>query len=251
MRKLTPFLALTIALLASATAVAQDVRVAVAANFTPVLKELGQTFERQTGNRLVVSTGSTGKLYAQIANGAPYDVLLAADDTHPRELEQAGFAEKGGTFVYAYGRLVLWSARPNYVDADGAVLKSGRYTRLAMANPVTAPYGAAALAVLKRLHRYDLARSRIVRGEDIGQTFQFVASGNADLGFVALSQVKARAQQPGSSWLVPTDLYPPIAQGAVLLTRGAHNAGARAFIAFLKSSAARTVIERFGYGVDE
>lgn len=249
MPRLPAFLSLAAALLLTPlTAAAQDVHVAVAANFTPVLKELGQAFERQTGDRLIVSTGSTGKLYAQIANGAPYDVLLAADDTHPRKLEQAGLAEQGGTFVYAYGRLVLWSARPNYVDADGNILKSGRYTRLAIANPNTAPYGAAALAVLKHLGVYDQARPRLVQGEDIGQTFQFAASGNADLGFVAFSQVRARPTNPGSYWLVPTDLYPRIAQGAVLLTRGASNEAARAFIAYLKSPAARAVIERFGYG---
>lgn len=247
MHSLTRLITLAATLLIASTAAAQDVHVAVAANFTPVLKELGQAFEKETGNHLVVSTGSTGKLYAQIANGAPYDVLLAADDTHPRMLEQAGLAQPGA-FVYAYGRLALWSAKANYVDANGDILKAGRYRRLAIANPKTAPYGAAALAVLRHLNVYDEARPRLIQGEDIGQTFQFVATGNADVGFVALSQVKAK-HDAGSSWLVPTDLYPPIAQGAVLLKRGANNEAARAFIAYLKSPAARTVIERFGYGV--
>lgn len=248
MRRPIVFLSLIFAVLTSATAAAQDVHVAVAANFIPVLKELGARFEKETGNRVLVSAGSTGKLYAQIANGAPYDVMLAADERRPYLLQQKGLAEKGSEFVYAYGRLALWSPRPGFVDADGAILKSDRYQRLAMANPKTAPYGAAAKDVLQYLGVYDTARPRIVQGEDIGQTFQFVASGNADLGFVALSQVKAKGGK-GSYWLVPPILYPSIAQGAVLLKHGAANPAARAFLAYLKSPPAREIIKRFGYRI--
>ena len=237
------------ALALAVPAQAGEVHVAVAANFVGPLTQLAKTFEQDSGNRVIFSPSSTGKLYAQIKNGAPFDVLLAADARRPQLLEQEKLGVAGSRFTYAVGRLALWSPKAGLVDPGGQVLKSGRFERLAVANPKTAPYGEAARETLERMGLWQTLAPRLVRGEDIGQTFQFVASGNADLGFVALSQVKGADRYHGSYWIVPDTFHRPVEQQAVLLEKGRNNPAARAFMAFLKGKAARAMIENFGYGV--
>ena len=227
---------------------ADEVRVAVAANFAAPLKTLALEFEKDSGHTLLLSAGATGKLYAQIKSGAPFDVFLSADEQTPARLEKEYDAVTGSRFTYAVGRLVLWSAQPNYVDAQGAVLKSGNFKHLALAAPQLAPYGAAAVQTLTQLDLLAALTPRFVRGESIGQTYSFVASGNAELGFVALSQVfeNGRISQ-GSSWIVPTNLYDALRQDAVLLTRARDKPAARAMLAFLKTEKARALVRAFGY----
>ena len=236
------------AVLAAAPAVAAEVRVAVAANFVGTLDRLGKVFQTGSGNTLLVSSGSTAKLYAQIRNGAPYDVLLAADAEHPRRLEQEGLAVAGSRFTYARGQLALWSRDPGRVDAEAKVLRTSDFRHLAIANPSIAPYGAAAQQTLQHLGLWETLTPRLVRGEDIGQTFQFVQSGNAELGFVALAQVRRlKPDARGSFWLVPVRLYDAIEQQGVLLTRAKNNAAARAFLAFLQSKRGREIVQADGY----
>jgi molybdate transport system substrate-binding protein len=223
------------------------VKVAVAANFTEAMRAIARDFEQAAGHRVLISFGSTGKLYTQIINGAPFEVFLAADQQRPERLVQAGKA--WDRFTYASGRLVLWSADAGTVDPDGRVLGSGAFDRLAVANPRTAPYGSAAMQVLDRLGLSTGLRGKLVRGESIGQTYQFVASGAARLGFVALAQVTPNPG--GSRWLVPRELYTPIRQDAVLLEAGRDRPAARALMDFLRGPAARSVIERFGYSLDQ
>ncbi len=225
---------------------AAELHVAAASNFSPVLEALIPDFAARTGHRVIVSYGASGTLYAQIRNGAPFAVLLSADAQRPQRLEAEGLAVPGSRFTYALGRLVLWSPSPQRVDAAGKVLAGGEYRFLAIANPDTAPYGAAARAVLEALGLWPAVQGRLVQGENIGQTFQFVASGNAELGFVALSQTIGHG---GSRWVVPPDLYPPIGQQAVLLTAGRDNPAARAFLDFLQSETARQQIAGAGYGL--
>lgn len=227
---------------------ADEVRVAVAANFAAPLKTLALEFEKDSGHTLLLSAGATGKLYAQIKSGAPFDVFLSADEQTPARLEKEGDAVTGSRFTYAVGRLVLWSAQPNYVDAQGAVLKSGNFKHLALAAPQLAPYGAAAVQTLTQLDLLAALTPRFVRGESIGQTYSFVASGNAELGFVALSQVfeNGRISQ-GSGWIVPANLYDALRQDAVLLTRARDKPAARAMLAFLKTEKARALVRAFGY----
>jgi molybdate transport system substrate-binding protein len=235
-------------LLFSTTACAGEVKVAAAANFTAPLKEIAARFARDTGHTVAASYGATGKLYAQITNGAPFEVLLAADDETPVKLDQQGAAEPGTRFTYATGRLALWSARPGVVDDQGAVLAAGNFTHLAVANPRTAPYGAAAVDVLKKLKLLDLLEPKFVQGENIAQTHQFVVSGNASLGFVALSQVLENGKlKSGSVWMVPSSLHTPLRQDAVLLAKGKANPAAAAFLAYLKSDATRALIRSYGY----
>ena len=230
------------------TAQAEEVRVAVAANFASPLKALAAIFEKDTGHKLVVSTGATGKLYAQIKSGAPFDVFLAADDETPARLEKEGAAVAGSRFTYATGKLVLWSAQAGTVDAQGEVLKNGSFKHLAIAAPKLAPYGAAAIQTLTQLGLMDRLQARLVQGESIGQTYSFVASGNAELGFVALSQVYENGKiSQGSGWIVPAHLHSPLRQDAVLLARASHNPAASALLAFLKTDKNRTVIRSFGY----
>jgi len=237
--------------LACLVARAGEVRVAVATNFLKAMATLARDFSERTGHRAVVSGGSTGKLYAQIVAGAPFDVLLAADDATPRRLEEEGHGVAGTRYTYAVGRLVLWSADPDRVDAEGAILASDRYRRLAIANPRLAPYGAAAREVLEARGLLELAGPRIVMGENIGQAFQFVATGNAEIGLVALSQVTAPGRQAGGSlWRVPPDLHGEIRQDAVLLARGVDNEAARALLAWLRTPAARATIRSFGYDTE-
>ncbi|TNF55479.1 MAG: molybdate ABC transporter substrate-binding protein [Gammaproteobacteria bacterium] len=228
-----------------APAWAGEARIAVASNFATAMPYLAERFRQQTGHELIVSTASTGKLYAQIIHGAPFDVYLAADDKYPRRLEREGRAVPGSGFTYAIGRLALWSPRTGYVDAQGEVLKQGGFRRLAVANPRLAPYGEAAREALVKLGLWTGLQPKMVFGENIAQTYQFVASGNAELGFVAYSQIKWGT---GSHWLVPASLHSPLRQDAVLLRRGQDNPAARAFLAFLRSPAATAIIESQGYG---
>jgi molybdate transport system substrate-binding protein len=222
--------------------------IAVAANFAATANELARRFAAETGHEAVLSFGSTGTLYAQIANGAPFEVLLAADALRPLRAEAEGLAVPGTRFTYAIGTLVLWSRDPDLVDAEAAVLRRGDFARLAIANPKTAPYGVAAMQTLNALGLGAALRERLVMGTNIVQTFQFVATGNAALGFVALSQVAA--ERGGSRWVVPSHLHDPILQDAVLLARGADNEAARAFLAFLRSPEARRIIEADGYRLE-
>jgi molybdate transport system substrate-binding protein len=236
------------ALLLCALAAAGEVKVAVAANFAMPLERIGAGFTAATGHRLKVSPGSTGKLFSQIVAGAPFEVLLAADAQTPQKLVAGGQAVAGSRFTYAIGRLVLWSPRPGLVDDQGAVLDSTKFTRLALANPQTAPYGAAALQVLQGRGLAAGVGPRLVTGESIAQAFQFVASGNAELGFVALSQITVPGKPiAGSYWLVPAGLYAPIRQDAVLLKAGASNLAAVGLLEYLKTPAARAVMRSFGY----
>jgi len=227
---------------------AAEVQLAVASNFTAPMRAIAERFERDTGHQLLLAFGSTGKLYAQIHNGAPFDVLLAADDKVPAQLEATGLGVAGTRFTYAIGTLVLWSAREGYVDDQGAVLAQRSFRHLAIANPKTAPYGAAAMATLAKLEQVDSIRGKLVQGENIAQTHQFVASGNAELGFVALSQVldDGRIRQ-GSAWIVPAHYHPPIRQDALLLAHGRDNPAARALLDYLRSAAATDVINAYGY----
>jgi molybdate transport system substrate-binding protein len=225
-------------------------RIAVAANFAEPIKAIAAVLEKSTGHTLRISLGPTGGLYTQIKNGAPFDVLLAADDERPATLEQDGLAVPGTRFTYAVGRLVLWSAKPGRVDDQGAVLKAADLGKVAFANPKTAPYGAAAAQVMERLGLGTALAPKLVQGESIGQTFAFVKTGNADVGFVAMAQVLASGQrQPGSMWVVPQRLYEPIRQDAVLLQRGANNEAAKALMAILKTPAIQELIRSHGYGL--
>ena len=227
---------------------AGEVNVAVAANFTAPMNVIAESFEQDTGHKAKLAFGSTGRFYAQIKNGAPFDVLLSADDETPAKLVQENVAEGASRFTYAIGSLVLWSAKPGFVDAKGEVLRRGLYGKLALANPKTAPYGRAAIETLTKLGLMSAAEPKFVQGESIAQTFQFVSSGNAELGFVALSQVmKDGKVQEGSAWVVPADLHEPIRQDAVLLTAGRSNLAAQALLDYLKSEKARQVIRSFGY----
>ena len=229
---------------------ADEVSIAVAANFTDATREIVPLFEQATGHQVKVSFGSTGKLYAQIENGAPFEVFLAADTKRPVKAEQSGLAVPGSRFVYAKGKLALWSSKPGLFDDGEAFLKGGSFDRLAMANPKTAPYGLAAQQVMEHVGVWSQLQPKMVRGDSIAQTFQFAVTGNVQAGFVAYSQVKAWQGKAGSEWVIPVDYYAPIAQSAVLLNKGAANPAAQAFLDFLKGDAARAVIERFGYGVD-
>ncbi len=229
---------------------ADEVQVAVAANFAGPAEKIAAQFERDTGHKAVISVGSTGKFYAQIRNGAPFEVLLAADQTTPQKLQDEGLALADQRFTYASGKLVLFSATPGFVDDAGAVLKGGRFLHLSLANPATAPYGAAAIETLQALGLLEQLRPRFVQGDSIGQAFEFVATGNAELGFVALSQVAAPdTPRGGSWWVVPQALYRPILQDAVLLKAGAGHPAARAFLDFLRSERTKRLIRSYGYGV--
>ena len=237
-------------LFAACTAHAGDVQIAVAANFTAPAKLLAAAFEQDSGHRAQLAFGGTGKFYAQIRNGAPFEVLLAADDTTPAKLETEGAAVTGSRYTYANGRLALWSARPGYVDDKGEVLKKGGFRYLAIANPKLAPYGAAAVEVLGALKLLDAVQPRFVQGENIAQAHQFVASGNAELGFIALSQVmKGGRISEGSAWIVPGDLHQPIRQDAVLLNKGRGRPAAEAWLGFLKGDKAKAIIRGFGYEI--
>ncbi|MDK9556372.1 molybdate ABC transporter substrate-binding protein [Marinobacter sp. M216] len=229
------------------TARGADVRLAVAANFTDTGNELIAAFAEATGRQASASYGSTGKLYAQIRHGAPFDVFMAADRRRPELLEDNGLGVKGTRFTYARGQLVLWSPQSGLLEAPETWLASKDFTRLAIANPKTAPYGMAAREVLIRLDLWAPLQQRLVRGDSIAQTFQFVATANAQAGFVALSQIRAWNENEGSLWRIPSAYYSPINQQAILLTRGERNPAARQWLEFLRSETARSIIERYGY----
>lgn len=231
----------------SLNARADDISVAVAANFTAPMQKIAAEFEKETGHKPQTSLGATGKFYAQIKNGAPFEVLLAADDETPARLIKENVAVPGSQFSYAIGKLVLWSAKPGLVDGAGQVLKIGRFEHLAIASPKLAPYGAAALEVLQALGVHDALRPKIVMGESIAQTYQFIHSSNAQLGFVALSQVLKDGKIEGSSWLIPAKLYAPIRQDAVLLDKGRDKPAAQALLNYLKTDKAKAIITAYGY----
>ncbi|GAB6043991.1 molybdate ABC transporter substrate-binding protein [Endothiovibrio diazotrophicus] len=251
MRKHLKRIALTLGMgLATATVHAAEVSVAVAANFTDATRDIVPLFEKATGHTAKVSFGSTGKLYAQIEHGAPFEVFLAADSKRPKKAEGEGLAVVGSRFTYARGKLVLWTPEAGRFSDGEAFLKSGDGGRLAIANPKTAPYGLAARQVMEHLGVWDTLKGQVVKGDSIAQTFQFAATNNVAAGFVALSQVTAWKGDAGSRWEIPDGYYPPIAQQAVLLKKGEANPAATAFLEFLKGPEARKVITGYGYGVE-
>ena len=241
-------LASLITLLTLGTAHADEVQVAVAANFSAPIQAIAADFEKDTGHKLVASYGATGQFYTQIKNGAPFEVFLSADDTTPEKLEKEGDTVKGSRFTYAIGTLALWSAKEGYVDAEGRVLKDNQYQHLSIANPKAAPYGLAATQVLAKLGLTDQVKGKLVEGQNITQAYQFVSTGNAELGFVALSQIyKDGKVSGGSAWIVPADMHDPIKQDAVILDKGKDNPAAKALVDYLKGPKAATVIKSYGY----
>ncbi len=231
-------------------AFAADVQVAVAANFTAPMQKIAAEFARETGHQALLSFGATGKFYAQIKNGAPFQVLLAADEATPAKLEQEGAAVAGSRFTYAVGKLALWSARSAIVDPGGEVLKQGGFDHLAIANPRLAPYGLAAVDTMKALGVFGALEGKLVQAENIAQAYQFVATENALLGFVALSQVmEGGVLKGGSAWIVPASLHAPIRQDAVLLAPGQGNPAASALLRYLQGPKARSIIQAYGYDI--
>ena len=248
MQNLVKSLMVGVGLACAGVAMAAEVSVAVAANFTAPMQKIAQMFEQDTGHKAVLSFGSTGNLYAQIKNGAPFQILLAADDETPARIEKENLGVANSRFTYATGKLVLWSKQAGFVDDKGDVLRNGKFERIAVANPKLAPYGAAAMETLTKLGLLDSVKPKFVQGENISQTYQFIASENAQLGFVALSQVYADGRlKDGSAWIVPADMHQPIKQDAVLLTVGKDNAAATALLGYLRSDKIKTVIRSFGY----
>lgn len=227
---------------------ADVIHIAVASNFREPAKEIASRYQTSSGHQLILSFGSTGKHYAQIKHGAPFDVFFAADVRRPKLLEEEGLALPASRFTYARGRLVLWSPRKDYVDNQGKILQTGNFNRLALANPKLAPYGRAAQEVLQARGVWEILQSRLVRGENIGQTYQFVKSGNAELGFVAYSQIIQSEQlNDGSYWLVPQTLYQPIEQQVVLLN---NNPVIRDFIEYVRGKEAQAIIQAYGYDTE-
>ena len=240
---------LTLLALVTTATHADEVSVAVAANFTAPMKLIAADFEKETGHKVLASYGSTGKFYAQIRNGAPFEILMAADDETPARLTRENLAVAGSQFTYAIGKLVLWSARPGLVDSAGAVLKQGGFAHLSLADPKLAPYGAAGIETMKALGLYESIQPKIVTAENITQAYQFISSGNAELGFVALSQVLKDGKIEGSSWLVPANLYASIRQDAVVLASGKAHPAVDALMKYLKSDKAQATIKSFGYAL--
>lgn len=227
---------------------AAEVTVAVAANFAAPMKMIARQFAAETGHQIRMSFGSTGQFYAQIKNGAPFAVLLAADERTPEKIEKEGLGVGGTRTTYAIGKLVLWSKTPGLVDGDGAILNSGAVEKIAIANPKLAPYGAAAIEVIKKLGLTDNLTSKLVEGSSVGQAFQFVASGNAAMGFIALSQVYENGKiKDGSAWVVPAGMYQPVKQDAILLNAGRGNPAAVSLMQYLRGDQARTIMRLFGY----
>jgi len=252
MRMRAPRFALTavFGMLTLNSAWADEVQVAVAANFTAPIQAIAKDFEKDTGHKLVASFGATGQFYAQIKNGAPFEVFLSADDTTPEKLENEGETVKGSRFTYAIGTLALWSPKAGYVDDKGEVLKKNDYKHLSIANPKAAPYGLAATQVLAKLNLTEATKGKLVEGQNITQAFQFVSTGNAELGFVALSQIyKDGKVSNGSAWIVPANLHDPIKQDAVILNKGKDNAAAKALVDYLKGPKATAVIKSYGYQI--
>ena len=225
---------------------AETVNVAVAANFTDAAKEIAKQFKEKSGHDAVLSFGASGQFYTQIKENAPFQVFLSADEERPKKLIEEGFGVGGSEFTYAIGKLVLWSKKSGFVKNE-EVLKKGDFSKLSIANPASAPYGVAAIEVMKALKVYDALQPKIVQGNNIAQAFQFVDTENAELGFIAQSQIVDRKE--GASWQVPQKLYSEIKQDAVLLKTGEKNEAAKAFLAFLKGSVAKEIIKKFGYGI--
>ncbi|WP_247257500.1 molybdate ABC transporter substrate-binding protein [Pseudomonas moorei] len=241
-------LASLLAVFTFGSAHADEVQVAVAANFTTPIQAIAADFEKDTGHKLVTAFGATGQFYTQIKNGAPFEVFLSADDTTPKKLEDEGDTVKGSRFTYAVGTLALWSAKEDYVDALGKVLSDNQYQHLSIANPKAAPYGLAATQVLTREGLTDKVKDKIVEGQNITQAYQFVSTGNAELGFVALSQIyKDGKITSGSAWIVPANLHDPIKQDAVILSKGKDNPAAQALVDYLKGPKAAAIIKSYGY----
>lgn len=239
---------IVLGLVASGFSQAAEVSVAVAANFTAPMQKIAAAFEQDTGHKTTLSFGSTGKFYAQIKNGAPFQVLLAADDETPARLDKEGLTVPATRFTYATGRLVLWSKQAGVVDDKAEVLRKGAFEHIAIADPKLAPYGAAAVDALTKLGLMQGLQTRVIQGGNIAQTYQFIATGNATLGFVALSQVMTDGHiGEGSAWLVPATLHRPIQQDAVVLATGKDNQAATALMAYLKGDKARAIIRSFGY----
>jgi molybdate transport system substrate-binding protein len=237
--------------LTAGLAQAGEVLVAVAANFTAPMQAIAVAFEKDTGHKALASFGSTGQFYTQIKNGAPFDVFLAADDTTPAKLETEGDTVPGSRFTYAIGTLVLWSAQEGFVDGQGEILKQGNFAHISIADPEKAPYGTAAIEALDRLGLRATLEAKIVKGNNITQAHQFVSTGNAELGFVAFSQVFRDGKvTSGSAWIVPGSLYEPILQDAVILTKGKENPAAAAFVSYLRSAKAIALIKSFGYRLE-
>ena len=247
-RFVRPLLTLCASLALAGQALADEVQVAVAANFTAPMQAIASEFQKDTGHSVKASYGATGQFYAQISNGAPFEVFLSADDSTPAKLEKEGQALDGSRFTYAIGTLVLWSPKDGYVDAKGEVLKNGDFKHLSIANPKAAPYGLAATQTLDKLGLTDSLKGKIVEGQNITQALQFVSTGNAELGFVALSQVSKDGKvTSGSSWIVPEDFYEPIRQDALILKKGASNPAAKALVDYLKGPKAAEIIKSYGY----
>lgn len=237
-------------LLLSVPCLAADLHLAVAANFTAPMREIAADFEKATGHKLIISYGTVGKFYAQIKNGAPFEVLISADDHTPARLIADGLALPETRFTYAIGKLMLWSIKPGLVDAKGEVLKRADFKRLAIATPKLAVYGAAAVEAMQQMGIYEQLQPKLVLGENITQTYQFIATGNAELGFVALAQIyKNGSYTAGSHWQVPANLYPQIRQDAVLLSEGRDNPAGRALLAFLKTPETKKIIRSYGYDI--
>lgn len=233
-----------------ALAQAGEVTVAVAANFTAPMQKIAKAFEQDTGHKAQLAFGATGKFYAQIKNGAPFAVLLAADDETPARLEKEGLAIAGTRLTYATGRLALWSKQANVVDDKGEVLRSNSFNKLAMADPKLAPYGIAAMEVIHKMGVQGSVIPKLVQGESIGQTYQFVSTENAQLGFVALSQISFEGRiTQGSAWVVPLSMHTPLKQDAVLLNYGKDNAAAQALLKYLQGDKAKTIIRQYGYAL--
>lgn len=236
----------------SSCAQADEVLVAVAANFTAPMKAIAAEFEKATGHKAQLSFGATGMIYAQIRNGAPFQVFLSADDETPARLEQEGQTVPGSRFTYATGTLVLWSPKPGFVDDKGAVLSRGEFSHLSIANPKLAPYGAAAMETLDKLGLTAALQPKLVQGTNIAQTHQFIISGNAELGFIALSQVMKDGKiSEGSAWVVPESMHRPIRQDAVLLNNGSKNFAATALMKFMREPAAVSIIKSYGYRLQQ
>ena len=241
---------MAVLLLAGQTSEAAAVLVAVAANFSKPMTEIAAEFEKATGHSAKLSFGSSGKFVSQMENGGPFEVFLSADEKGPEKLVQSGFAVPGSQFTYALGKLVLWSAKPGYVDDQGKILTTGGFKHLALADPKLAPYGRASLDVLGKMGLLGKLQPLFVQGENIAQTYQFVSTANAQLGFIALAQVidtKSGKIGSGSGWIIPGDYYAPIRQGAVLMKKGAENPAAPALLDYLKSVPALAIIEKYGY----
>ncbi|CAG9000430.1 MAG: Molybdate-binding protein ModA [Candidatus Celerinatantimonas neptuna] len=247
MEKLSSILSLC-GLLVAVSAHADEVKVAVAANFYKPLQVLAQDYQSHHKDKITLSVGSTGKLYAQIVNGAPFDLFLAADQRRPEKLVQGHLAQASSEFTYAKGRLIFWSKQPGLIGNSANYLKTASFNKLALANPKAAPYGAATVTTLKHLGIYNKLKSKLVYGQNIGQTFSYVSYGNVKQGFVALSQVYRNGKlSSGSGWIIPSSLYNPIRQDAVLLTHAKNSRAAKEFLAYLKSSEAKKTIQSFGY----